>query len=244
MKRAVVLAVVLAMAVSVVYAQETSVPPLINYQGMLADANGNPMTATKKLTFNIYDAPIGGSKIWGPQVFNTVPLINGRFNVILGTTDNNGRKITDAFGAKERYLGFTVDGNSEIVPRQQILSTPYAIQAENAVKANSALEAEHAAIADVASTVQGSVLYINPNDGNVGIGTDTPGKKLEINGTLGFTGGQGPFCIFAKKCPNGWVNKDSAGFIVPYIHNCPYAHGGELWPGGWRWCIPQLCCNE
>ncbi|MCP4105252.1 MAG: hypothetical protein GY749_06910 [Desulfobacteraceae bacterium] len=133
MKHAIILAAVLAMAVSVVYAQqETSVPPLINYQGMLADANGNPMIGTKKLTFNIYDAAIGGNLVWGPQVFDSVPLINGRFNVILGTTDNNGKLIIDAFDAKERYLGITVDSNSEISPRQQILSAPYAIQAVNA----------------------------------------------------------------------------------------------------------------
>ncbi len=143
MKHAIILAAVLAMAVSVVYAQqETSVPPLINYQGMLADANGNPMTGTKKLTFNIYDAAIGGNLVWGPQVFDSVPLINGRFNVILGTTDNNGKLITDAFDAKERYLGITVDSNSEIAPRQQILSAPFAIHAETAEHAETAKSAE------------------------------------------------------------------------------------------------------
>lgn len=70
--------------------------------------------------------------VWGPQVFESVPLISGRFNVILGTTDTAGRLITSAFGAKDRYLGIKVDANAEIVPRQQILSTPYAIQAEMA----------------------------------------------------------------------------------------------------------------
>ncbi len=112
-------------------AQTTSVPPLINYQGMLADANGNPLTGTKKLTFNIYDAAIGGNVIWGQQIFDNVPLFNGRFNVILGTTDTEGRLITDAFSSGNRYLGIKVDSNSEIAPRQQILSTPFAIQAGN-----------------------------------------------------------------------------------------------------------------
>jgi len=119
--------------------QETSVPPLINYQGMLTDANGNPLSGTKKLTFNIYDAAAGGNVVWGPQVFESVPMINGRFNVILGTTDNNGKLITDAFGSKDRYLGIKVDSNSEIAPRQQILSTPFAVRAEHAAKADNAV---------------------------------------------------------------------------------------------------------
>jgi len=146
---------------------DTSVPPLINYQGMLTDADGKPMTGTKKLEFNIYDSATSGTKIWGPQIFNTVPLINGKFNVILGTTDNDGNSIVEAFGAKDRYLGIKVDTGAELVPRQQILSAPYAIkseyaakaehavQADNATEADHAVEADHAAEADMATAVKG-----------------------------------------------------------------------------------------
>ncbi|OQX23631.1 MAG: hypothetical protein BWK80_24950 [Desulfobacteraceae bacterium IS3] len=110
-------------------AQAQSVPPLVNYQGMLTDASGKPQTGTKKLEFNLYDAATGGSKVWGPQVFDSVPLVNGMFNVILGTTDAGGKSIADAFSAKDRYLGMKVDSGTELVPRQQILSTPFAIRA-------------------------------------------------------------------------------------------------------------------
>ncbi len=129
MKKIMILAIILAMAISVVYAQ--SVPPLINYQGKLTGTDGNPLTGTKKLVFNIYDAVGGGTVMWGPQTFDTVPLIEGRFNVILGTTDAGGRSIANAFDAANRYLGITVDG-AEIAPRQQILSAPFAVQADNA----------------------------------------------------------------------------------------------------------------
>ena len=134
MKKVFVLAAVLAMAVSAVYAQlETSVPPLINYQGRLTDAEGKGLTGTRKIEFNIYDAATGGIKKWGPQVFQSVPLINGMFNVIIGSTDTEGRLITDAFNAKERYIGVTVDGKA-ILPRQQVLSAPFAVKAENSAK--------------------------------------------------------------------------------------------------------------
>jgi hypothetical protein len=130
---------------------DTSVPPLINYQGMLTDADGKPMTGAKNLEFNIYDSATGGTRIWGPQIFNTVPLIGGKFNVILGTTDNGGNSITEAFGAKDRYLGIKVDTGAELVPRQQILSAPYTIKAENAAKAGHAVESDHATEADHAA---------------------------------------------------------------------------------------------
>ena len=155
MKKALILAMALVMLAGfAAYAQQT-VPPLISYQGMLTDANGNPMTGTKKLTFNIYGSATGTDVVWGPQVFDGVPLIGGRFNVILGSTDTAGHLITNAFSAKDRYLGIKVDSNAEIAPRQQILTTPFAVQAEHAKKADSASEAEHAAKADVSETVKG-----------------------------------------------------------------------------------------
>lgn len=121
---------------SYAFTETTAVPPLINYQGALTDSQGKGLTGTKKLEFNICDATTVGNKVWGPQVFDNVPIINGHFNVILGTTDDEGRSITDAFSEGTRFLGIKVTdaggslaGVSEITPRQQILSTPYAIKA-------------------------------------------------------------------------------------------------------------------
>ncbi|MBF0451367.1 MAG: hypothetical protein HQK75_11745 [Candidatus Magnetomorum sp.] len=95
-----------------------SVPPLINYQGTLRE----PVTGTKKFEFYIYDAKTGGNKIWGPQIFNNTPVINGQFNVILGSTDINGKSISSAFLSSSRYIGLKVDDGKEITPRQQVVS--------------------------------------------------------------------------------------------------------------------------
>ncbi len=164
MKRSLLAITILIFAcIIITYAEAASVPPLINYQGMLTDADGNPLTGTKNLEFNLYDAATGGNKIWGPQIFNSVPLISGQFNVILGTTDTAGRSIVDAFASNNRYLGIRVNDGQELSPRQQILSAPYAIQA------------------GVAETVRGTDLYVDPNSGNVGIGTMNPQGKLDLN---------------------------------------------------------------
>ena len=116
-----------------------SVPPLINYQGRLTDANGVGLTGTKRLEFNVYDAATYGNIVWGIRIIDDVPLVDGHFNVIL-STDNQGRSIADAFNSKNRYIAIKVgephtDLSSvpEISPRQQILSAPYAVQAERAV---------------------------------------------------------------------------------------------------------------
>ncbi len=167
------LAITITLLICISAHADTSVPPLINYQGMLTDADGKPMIGTKKLEFNIYDSATGGTIIWGPQIFNTVPLINGKFNVILGTTDTAGRSIVEAFGAKDRYLGIKVDTGAELVPRQQILSAPYAIKAE---------------YANIAETVRGENLYVDLNNGNVGIGTTEPQSKLDVAGQIAVNG--------------------------------------------------------
>ena len=127
----IVLAMVFVMLAGAM-AQATSVPPLVNYQGMLADADGKPLTGTKKIEFSLYDAAMGGNKVWGPQVFDSVPLVNGMFNVILSVAEDGKSSIAEAFGAKDRYLGIKVGDKAELAPRQQILSTPFAISSKSA----------------------------------------------------------------------------------------------------------------
>lgn len=116
---------------------DTAAPPLVNYQGTLTDENGAAIPdGTKKLEFNLYDAPLAGNRVWGPQVFDNVPVVNGRFDLILGSEDQAGRSISNAFSGSQRYLGFKVGATGadlsavpEIAPRQQVLSSPFAISA-------------------------------------------------------------------------------------------------------------------
>ncbi len=146
-----------------------SVPELINYQGLWRDSGtGQPLTdQVVNLSFNIYDDVTSGNTIWGPQTFQNVSLLDGRFNVILGPTDQSARSIADAFSGTNRYLGISEgDPPTEFSPRQRIISTPYTF---------------------VARTVQGDNLYVEPVTGNVGIGTTTPDPSaaLEVAGNKG-----------------------------------------------------------
>jgi hypothetical protein len=94
--------------------------PLINYQGVLPDAGSAP--TTRKLSFNLYDFPNGVIPVWGPQQFDNVAVVNGRYDVILGTTDTGGRSLATVLDGKDKYLGVAVDGR-EILPRPLILGS-------------------------------------------------------------------------------------------------------------------------
>jgi len=154
-----------------------TIPKLINYQGVITEASGKTFNGQKTITFNIYDASgTNASIVWGPQTFKNVNIVNGRFNVILGEVDENepARKIIDAFGGEKRFIGIKVDGK-EIFPRQQVLNVPFAINAKNAISSKNA---------EIANTVQGDKLYVDPNSGNVGIGKTDPAVKLHVNGNI------------------------------------------------------------
>lgn len=163
-------------------AHAQSVPPLINYQGHLTDAQGQPLaTADYVLTFSIHDAEIAGNAIWGPQTFDggtanghrpKVPVVGGSFNVLLGPEDAAGRSLTAAFNGTTRWIEIKIGSAPAIQPRQRILSAPFAIRSEFAETAKSA---------EIAQSIQGNALVTTPS-GFVGIGKANPQYPLDIYG--------------------------------------------------------------
>lgn len=152
MKRAVLAATILTLVATVGQVQAQSAPEYINYQGILTDVDGTPLSSgTYSLELRIYSVktgPLSGA-IWGPQVFDgdvattghgpKVPVWEGQFNVWLGDKDTSERLILDAFaGGSERYLGIRVttaddfSTETELAPRQRILSSPYALKSRRA----------------------------------------------------------------------------------------------------------------
>ena len=90
MKKLLILLAVGAVVVPVLVFSEspiiTTIPHLINYQGMLTDNLGSPLNGTPDITFEIWNAPSGGANRWSETQSN-VSVVNGLFNVILGNVN-------------------------------------------------------------------------------------------------------------------------------------------------------------
>lgn len=219
-----------------------TVPPLINYQGRLSNPDGSPLpTADYTLTFNIYDAPTNGTLVWGPQVFDgavaaghgaRTPVVQGYFNVMLGPGDTVTRSLSEAFNGTARYVEVTVSNRPPILPRQQILTTPFAFQAANSAKlAGYDWSVVFGTNNPVAGTIPFSKLAQRPVGTNVGIGgvalspssglfQSTLASYIDVsNFTLQITTSGRPVLITLTPdlggdnggSPNGYVSLSSSG---------------------------------
>lgn len=167
----------------VLVAVASAAPTLIDYQGRLADAGGNPVNGKRAMSFAIYSAATGGTLLWN-ESYGAVSVYDGLFHVLLGS----GTALTSGvFSADERWLQITVAGEV-LTPRTRIASVAYALQAQNAVTANQAVSATTAVNANFATTAGSapetnwisSGANIHRPSGNVGIGTPSPGGPLHV----------------------------------------------------------------
>lgn len=129
------------------------VPSLLSYQGVLADAGGVAVAdGPYRITFSIYDVREGGAALW--TELDTVSVSKGIFNAVLGRWASLGGLDFDG----TYYLGVSIDGGAELVPRALITASAYSLNA-NAVKGST---------------------NVFPSSGRVGIGTANPGQPLHV----------------------------------------------------------------
>ncbi|MDZ7860777.1 MAG: hypothetical protein U5O15_08990 [Candidatus Krumholzibacteriota bacterium] len=140
-------------AIVIATAATAQIPKTINYQGVLTD-NGGTVVADGDydLTFNLYTVATGGSSIW--NCTETVTVTKGIFSAVLGESC----VLAPSFDT-QYYLGISVEGGTELTPRTALTASAYSLNA-------------------MAVTGTDNVF---PATGNVGIGTASPGSKLEIH---------------------------------------------------------------
>ena len=127
------------------------------YQGALRDAQGNsPGAGAHTVALRLYDQPAGGSPHWG-RSFPVLIDENGFFNIRVG--DGSGEEIGGVTGvglanvisaneASTLYVGLAVDGETaEIMPRQTLLTVPFAAWAADAARTSGDMRVAGAATA-------------------------------------------------------------------------------------------------
>lgn len=96
-------------------------PVTMHYQGRLYDDAGAPLNTSVGMRFTIYDALTDGNVMWGPEIYDTVAVQEGLFDVALGSQS----PMSPALWNGDRYLEIAVDGQV-LTPRELIRSVPYA----------------------------------------------------------------------------------------------------------------------
>jgi hypothetical protein len=167
-------------------------PQLMSYQGYLTDGSGNPLGGTNtgpknyNLIFRIWNLQTGGvvgsaNELHAEQ--QTVTVTSGYFSVLLGLGPQyQGEPYSTAIATlfspsltTPLYVEMTVVGigpagaNVTILPRLQLVSSPYAFLAANAVNA-----------ANLVNAGKTNVLSIVNNS----LSIPNAGSSLTVNGTL------------------------------------------------------------
>lgn len=141
--------VIAAMSVSLVRAQ---IPRQISYQGMIVGPGGQPIAdGSHTLELRIYDAPTNTGALHSET--QNVQTQGGIFNVIIGLQT---ALPTSLVFDRPYWLGVSVDGTPEMMPRTALTSAPYAL---NALTAEVAKE--------VSPDASGVVTSLNEIDGAV-----------------------------------------------------------------------------
>jgi hypothetical protein len=178
------------------------------YQGKLTDA-GNPATGTYDLQFKLFDTPtVGTGSQQGPTIPNpSVQVVAGIFTVQLDFASN-------VFTGAARYLEIGVrpagslNPHTILAPRQQITSSPYAVQTLNAAQLGG-LPANRYVATDAS--------------GNVGIGTPTPQTKLAVQTgdfSFGFSHTNGTTTLSSYVDPaGGWFGTTTNDPLLFYSNN-------------------------
>ncbi len=124
---------VLAVVVGIAWAQ--SAPQLINYQGRLTNAAGQPLAdgTTVDLTFAFYGVESGGTP-YLTVLQEDVVVTGGIYNLLIGSgtiTPGTESSLAAVFQKhKEVWMGVKVDADAEMTPRARIASVPYALSVD------------------------------------------------------------------------------------------------------------------
>jgi hypothetical protein len=129
-------------------------PSQINYQGLLADSNGNTINGNRTLSVKLFNATTGGTPIYEETIGN-VRVVNGIYSFQFGAVGNG---IASTLTGSENYLAVYVE-SVEQLPRTKILAVPFALRSADA----QTLTTQVVALSSNLTTVQGETAALSSN---------------------------------------------------------------------------------
>jgi len=186
---AVVLGLSLALVLVAPARAAVGIPKQVPYTGYLKDnaTGGAAPDGTYAMVFKIYDAATSGTLLWSESQ-GGVSMTKGTFAVMLGSVTPFGSSID--FNTDNGYLTMTVNGGSEMSPRQRLAAAPYAMNADttDGVHLTSGTAGYLPKYGTAGTYIGGNSAVYDDGAGKIGIGTTSPSAKLHVNGTGYFTG--------------------------------------------------------
>jgi hypothetical protein len=129
---------------------------------------------TVEMTFSIYPDTLGSPADWS-ETQTQVIVENGIFNVLLGAVDTIPQAV---FDGNVKYLGVQVESDPEMTPLKPMVSVPYAYRAASA----DGVGGGGGWVDD------GSVVRLETDTDQVGIGTASPEANLDVNDRIRVAG--------------------------------------------------------
>lgn len=120
-------AVLLLVAALLCQGALAATPQFFNYQAVLQQSNGTPITTQVTVRFSIYEVATGGIALWSQDIVAT-PDVGGRVDIAVGL--NAVPALTDViFNEPDRWLGVRILSEaSEMLPRVRLASSPYSLR--------------------------------------------------------------------------------------------------------------------
>ncbi|MGD2110615.1 MAG: hypothetical protein PVI86_14645 [Phycisphaerae bacterium] len=131
------------------------------YQGQLEEA-GVPLSGAVDLTFELFDAEVGGNPVGSPLMLDDVPVLKGLFSVELdfGTAALTGQARWVQIEVRSPHDPADTEPFTPLDPRQPLTAAPYALFS--------------------LAPWRQSGTHVSYSGGNVGVGTETPLSPVHI----------------------------------------------------------------
>jgi hypothetical protein len=222
-------------------------PALLNYQAVLRDAGGAPLSGSYDMTFRFFDAPSGGNEI----LVDTHLAANAQAVVVAGgllSVDLGGGQVTDGSGAGiypslaplfRDYAGVWLEitiGAETLAPRTRVQSAGYALNASTAESAGLLNGQSSSFYLDTSATPQtknGAITFHSGAPGAVLTATSDPGSTMAM---LAY--GSGSSCKMGYgnvglECYAGSIGAFFGSTLVPINSYSYHAYGGYgVYAGG------------